>query len=309
MSARHSSQVDEMSAQLAHLAPLEGANSGSWPGLVIYRFSGPAPWSRKPVHSISLVMAIQGHHELTVDRSVLSPSLYQCLVFGGHLQVDGEALEASVGRPYLAVVLELDPGLVRHVDSDIIEWQTRGSRVSHRSPRPSSRRCAYQLLEVLIRAGSSISTDLDRHLLAPGYQREIVYGLLRSEHGHQLRDLVSTDPAHSLVTTVTEFTQAHLAESLSVSDMAAQANMSTSAFAHRFRDVAGRPPYQFLKEMRLDRARELLSDGDTPVAQVSRAVGYASVSQFIKAFRTRFGMTPLAYQGAHAEVAKFPPPR
>jgi AraC-like DNA-binding protein len=81
--------------------------------------------------------------------------------------------------------------------------------------------------------------------------------------------------------------------------MADLVNLSPSAFAHLFRDVTGRSPYQFLKEMRLDRARELLIDGNFTVARISKEVGYASVSHFISEFRGRFGVTPRAYCDAN----------
>jgi len=78
--------------------------------------------------------------------------------------------------------------------------------------------------------------------------------------------------------------------------MAEQVSLSPSAFAHLFRDVTGKSPYQFVKELHLDRARELLVDGKLPVAVVSKQVGYASSSHFINEFRRRFGITPRAYQ-------------
>ena len=64
--------------------------------------------------------------------------------------------------------------------------------------------------------------------------------------------------------------------------------------------MTGRSPYQFVKEMRLDRARELLIDGQLAVARVSKEVGYGSVSHFISEFRARFGVTPRTYSDAHA---------
>jgi len=57
---------------------------------------------------------------------------------------------------------------------------------------------------------------------------------------------------------------------------------------------------QFVKQMRLDRAREQLVDGQFAVARVSKEVGYGSVSHFISEFRARFGVTPRAYGDAHA---------
>jgi AraC-like DNA-binding protein len=76
--------------------------------------------------------------------------------------------------------------------------------------------------------------------------------------------------------------------------------LSPSAFAHLFRDVTGKSPYQFVKELRLDRAREPLVDGKLPVAMVSKQIGYASSSHFISEFGRRFGATPRAYQDVQA---------
>jgi transcriptional regulator GlxA family with amidase domain len=160
----------------------------------------------------------------------------------------------------------------------------------------AERACAHELLEVVIWAVHSIASDMDRHLLGPMYQREMIYWLLQSEQGEQLRALASDDSASSRVSTVIEYARTHLAEPLSVGDMADLANLSTSAFARQFRDVTGRPPHQFLKEMRLSHARELVAEGDLTVTRISREVGYASVSQFISAFRSRFGMTPARVQ-------------
>jgi AraC-like DNA-binding protein len=52
--------------------------------------------------------------------------------------------------------------------------------------------------------------------------------------------------------------------------------MSPSAFSHLFRDVTGRSPYQFVKEMRLTRARELLIENQSSITQISQAVSYRS---------------------------------
>ncbi len=73
-----------------------------------------------------------------------------------------------------------------------------------------------------------------------------------------------------------------------------------AAFSRRFRDVTGRSPYQFVKELKLKRARELLVEGRLGVADVCRAIGYASASHFIKEFRIRFGTTPRDYADAHS---------
>jgi transcriptional regulator GlxA family with amidase domain len=124
--------------------------------------------------------------------------------------------------------------------------------------------------------------------------------VLQREQYARLLALAAAESASNPVSAVLEYVRGQLSEPLTVADMADLVNLSPSAFAHLFRDVTGRSPYQFVKEMRLDRARELLVDGDLTVARISKEVGYASVSHFISEFRGRFAVTPRAYYDAHA---------
>ena len=157
-----------------------------------------------------------------------------------------------------------------------------------------------ELLGAVLRFLRAVGTDADRRVLAPLYLQEMVYRVLQREQFARLLAIAAAEAATNPVSAVLDYVRAHLSEPLTVADMAEQVSLSPSAFAHLFRDVTGRSPYQFLKEMRLDQARELLVDGNLAVARVSKEVGYASVSHFISEFRGRFGVTPRAYGDMNA---------
>jgi AraC-like DNA-binding protein len=63
-----------------------------------------------------------------------------------------------------------------------------------------------------------------------------------------------------------------------------------------FKQVFGTTAFGYLKERRLERARELLATGQMSVGEVSAAVGYANQSRFASAFRLRFGANPREYR-------------
>lgn len=76
------------------------------------------------------------------------------------------------------------------------------------------------------------------------------------------------------------------------------AGMSRAAFAGQFRRTFGRPPMEFLKEMRLNRAAELLSTTDLPVKVIADKVGFESRSHFTRAFKAFSGQQPMEYRTA-----------
>jgi AraC-like DNA-binding protein len=128
----------------------------------------------------------------------------------------------------------------------------------------------------------------------------MVYRVLQREQFSRLLELAANQTASNPLTAALAYVRNNLSQPMTVADMAEQVSLSPSAFAHLFRDVTGKSPYQFVKELRLDRARELLVDGGLPVTVVSKQVGYASSSHFISEFGRRFGMTPRAYQDVQA---------
>ena len=80
--------------------------------------------------------------------------------------------------------------------------------------------------------------------------------------------------------------------------MAGLVHLSRSALTERFRRATGHSPMRMLREVRMDRARILLTDEYLPVTRVAFEVGYGSVAAFSRAFAADHGASPLAWRAA-----------
>lgn len=299
---RQSEVVADFASAMALHAPREGANPGAWPGLTVYRYSDTVAWLAGPLPDYSLVLVAQGCVELTTDGARHRYKRFEFCVLEARAQAAALIIDAADARPFYAFTLELDPALVHQVSRDLAHLGA--ATQDGASSAAAQRQCGVDLIEVILHANEVIRTETDCTMLRPLFLREIIYRLLRV--GNQTDLLALTPMPHafdSRVAAAIEHARAHLAEPLTVSDLARRASMSPSAFAHLFKEATGRPPYQFLKELRLERACELLSAGDIPVRRVANKVGYASVSQFIRAFKRRFGTTPRAYRSSQAPAS------
>lgn len=78
--------------------------------------------------------------------------------------------------------------------------------------------------------------------------------------------------------------------------MAALVHLSRSALTERFRRATGHSPMGMLREVRMHRARTLLTDQCLPVTRVAFEVGYGSVAAFSRAFTSEHGLSPLAWR-------------
>ena len=146
-------------------------------------------------------------------------------------------------------------------------------------PEARGRYCAFKTAELLY----LLSTDSPLLPLppeAPGRERYQVE-LMRQVRDHML---------------------AHLADPLTISQLAARFHISPTALKDCFRQAYGRPLHQYLLEHRVRRAAELLSESGLSIVEIASAVGYNSASQFGVAFKRRYQLTPSQFRRmAHSQ--------
>lgn len=78
--------------------------------------------------------------------------------------------------------------------------------------------------------------------------------------------------------------------------LAAQVALSRAAFAKRFRERVGQTMFEYLTQLRMRKAQDLLRGTPAPLYEVARQAGYESDLAFIKAFKRTLGITPTRYR-------------
>jgi AraC-like DNA-binding protein len=93
-----------------------------------------------------------------------------------------------------------------------------------------------------------------------------------------------------------EHIKAHLTEPIYVEELAALAGLGRSAFSRLFRHSTGRTVPQYVNELRIVRACQLLAESDLTVGQIAFECGFVSPAHFQRQFRTHRECAPLAYR-------------
>ncbi len=79
-------------------------------------------------------------------------------------------------------------------------------------------------------------------------------------------------------------------------DMAEKFDISVRSLNRRFRQATGKTPVQYLQQIRLDNAKELLRASNLPIAEVAFNSGYPDCSYFSAQFRKAISLSPKAYR-------------
>lgn len=95
---------------------------------------------------------------------------------------------------------------------------------------------------------------------------------------------------------VLEYIHEHLDRDIKLADLAGSIGMSQFHFSHLFKQSIGTPPYQYLIQQRIERAKQLLKKTDRSIVDIALECGFNSHSHLSKQFRQLAGMTPKAYR-------------
>jgi AraC family transcriptional regulator len=95
---------------------------------------------------------------------------------------------------------------------------------------------------------------------------------------------------------IVEFIEEHIAEDFPLATLASLAQLSTYHFARAFKRSFGIPPHRYHTNRRIERARALLADPATSVAEVALELGFSGASAFAATFRRTTGQTPTDYR-------------
>jgi AraC-like DNA-binding protein len=87
-----------------------------------------------------------------------------------------------------------------------------------------------------------------------------------------------------------------------VEQLAAQAGMSRSIFAARFKETVGDSPMEYLTRWRMLLAEEKLASSRDSISGIARSLGYESQSAFTKTFKRVMGRSPRRYSRADTTV-------
>lgn len=88
----------------------------------------------------------------------------------------------------------------------------------------------------------------------------------------------------------------HYATAVSMAEMARLAGLSTTHFNRRFHQLLRMTPTQYLRSVRVQHARGLLTTTDAPLAEIAARTGFTDQSHFTRRFRETTGLTPDAYR-------------
>lgn len=275
---------------------LEGIRETSIKGVWLYRSSKGNV--RQPfTYQSGIILLGQGKKNIHIgDRPVeYGPGDY--LVVGVPMPLECEAFPQD-NEPLLGLTISIDSKLLLKLVNQLEDKGFMDSvcnkHKEHKTSGLESAAMDSQMLNSCLRLLDALHCDLEAEVLGESLVTEIVYRALTGSEGRVLFELAHHDGHYARVAKALAKVHEGYAQSITVQSLAEEANMSVSAFHTAFRNVTFESPLQYLKKVRLNKAKELIQVEGRRVSDAARLVGYSSPSQFSREFKRHFNTTPKA---------------
>jgi len=193
------------------------------------------------------------------------------------------------GKPLLGILLKVDPQAIREILFDM------------ESPPPMPRQTpgtvysatlTDSILDACIRLTATCRSENEKRVLGPLIMKEILFYILNGEHGEILREISYNGREFNQISRVIAIIQENYSKPIAVQSLAKEAGMSPTAFHSAFKSMTSVSPLQYIKNIRLHKAKEFLQNEGEKVNIAAMRVGYESSSQFSREYKRCFGIPP-----------------
>lgn len=154
-------------------------------------------------------------------------------------------------------------------------------------------------LNVLRNGRMAWFTTSKRPIYSNGGEIIGTYGISR-----HLEDSTSEPAGMGSLQRPVDFIRTHYADEINVKDLAEHCHLSVSALERRFKKYIGKTPLQFINEVRLEHARQLLVESNLPISQVASSCGFSDHSYFSNQFSKTFEILPSEFRKRHSSALK-----
>ena len=280
-------KIEKMRQLLTTRLPSAGVVRTGVEGAGLFRID--AGYRKRPeLYAPQIILLAQGKKRIFLGDKTYEYDSCHYYVQALPLPVECEAVIED-GKPMLGMVLKIDPQVIGEI---LFEMNAGVPATGKVSDSLYSARLSDGIIDAAIRLLETLDSKNEAKVLGPMYFKEIIFKIINGEHGETLRELVMNNRGFYQISRAIGNIHEHYSHPIDIGELAKEAGMSSTAFYNTFKSVTSTSPLQYIKNIRLHKAKELIQQEGEKANAAAGRVGYESISQFSREYKRCFGVTP-----------------
>lgn len=266
----------------------EGLRMTPIQGFAFLKVTTPTP-PKAHLNLPGLCLTVRGSKSVSLGDQTFTYGSGEALMVGLPLPVSGLVHVPSERAPYLGLLIELKPALLRQV---ALESAISLDLAADFGPALGVIRITPPVESCIERMIDLVDAPADAAFLWPMLLRELAFRLLTGPDGARIAWFAGLEVSGTGIYEAIAEIRERFREPIDFADLAKRSFRSLSSFHRHFLEVAKTTPLQYQKQLRLTEAHRRLEEGTEGVAEAAFRVGYESPSQFSRDYSRYFGHAP-----------------
>ncbi|MBQ4797662.1 AraC family transcriptional regulator [Pseudoalteromonas sp. MMG006] len=278
-------------AEHNQLLSFEGTMETIIPGVYFHRATKSSP--RQPlIYNSGIIIVGQGHKIIHFPEHQIKYGAGDYLVLGVPVPLECEAFTDN-DLPVMGIAVNINPTMLHKLVNQIMQHKPLSTSCSSAQIGAVQSATLDKAMELVThRLLTVLNNPIEAEIFGEDIVKELVYRVLCGPQGHTLIGLAMHDGHYARIARTLSTMHSSYANQITVEGLAEEVNMSISSFHRAFRQVTFESPLQYLKKVRLAKAKELITSSGSKANEAALKVGYTSPSQFSREFKRHFNKTP-----------------
>jgi len=236
-----------------------------------------------------LILVLQGKKVSTMGDNIAIFDIKNYLVVPTSLPFECKTY-ASEDEPFIGLVISIN----KRIMYDII-FNTTKKEFNHIKDNNIgffSDRVTSDIENLTERLVNTLQSQEESKILGEQIIRELFYRVAIGENSSFLHKIFLNNNNESKIARILKIIHTQNEINLDITELAKQEDMSVSSFHNHFKNITSHTPLQYIKKIKLNKAKDLLQKHNYQVVDTAREMGYDSASQFSREFKTYFGYPP-----------------
>ena len=254
----------------------------------IYKTSKPESLSAH-LYDNCIIFVLQNFKKVKLHEKILEYNPKNYLVAASTFPFECTAFPSN-DEPLIALVITINQKVMHQVINDVSTSHNLESKNSEIGPFID--KVTPQIDDALYRLLCVLNSKEESHVLGEAIVRELFYRVAKGDNASYLHKLFNQASNEAKVSRSLKVIHNEFYKELNIPVLARMQDMSEASFHTYFKVITGYTPFQYIKKIRLTKAREFINEENLSIGETAHKVGYGSTSQFSREFKKYFGFSP-----------------
>jgi AraC-like DNA-binding protein len=250
------------------------------------------------LYDVCLILVLQGKKIGHLASNTLIYDSQNYLVVPTTLPLECET-HASIEEPFIGLIISIDKKIMYDIIDNVskkefIESEKNSLGVFSDSVDGNIEDLTLRLLKVL-------QSKEESNILGSSLLKELYYRIAVGNNSSFLHKMFLDNNNEAKIARALKIIHTQCESNLNISSLARQEDMSVASFHTHFKQITSHTPLQYIKKIRLTKAKDLIAREHFQVVDAAYEMGYDSASQFSRDFKNYFGYPPKEVKSSFEE--------